>query len=210
MVTLPVDVHDISTVVKFCAANRLSPSIKSGGFATAGWAIQGEVVIDTSLMDDVKLVVPKHAPTDAAAALLDQHSSPLTVPAAGPTASYDPSGLVANDYDTASASASSSQSFSQQVAAASNIPPAPVSAASAAIDPITATSSANSITIQSESVSAADELVKRQIHSHRPFRSRTKPPCQLWPRASRPKTSNPRMPSRMHSSERPASLTKHS
>ena len=160
MVTLPVDVHDISSVVKFCAAHRLSPSIKSGGFATAGWAIQGEVVIDTSLMDDVRLVVPKHIPSDSAA---DTHSSPLTVPAAGPTASYNPTGMCANGSEAASSS--SIASSSQSSATNGLVPPALASAASAAIDPITAQSNANSITLQSGSVSAADELVKQQIHN---------------------------------------------
>lgn len=165
MVVLPVDVHDISTAVKFCNAHRLSPSIKSGGFATAGWAIQGEVVIDTSLMDDVKLVVPKPSPTDNAGA----HSSPLTVPAAGPAPPYHPTGMSAHGSDGASSSSSISLSQSSAVEATSSTlglaPPAPASEASAAIDPITASANSRTMVIQSESVSAADELVKRQIHS---------------------------------------------
>ncbi|SPO29747.1 uncharacterized protein UTRI_05569 [Ustilago trichophora] len=166
MVTLPVDVHDVSTVVKFCAAHRLSPSVKSGGFATAGWSIQGEVVIDTSLMDDVKLVVPKHVASDNLAGV---HSSPLTVPATGPATAYNPTGMCANGSDAASSSSQASSSqptpMATSMSTANFAPPAPISAASAAIDPITAQSNSDSITIQSESVSAADELVKRQIHN---------------------------------------------
>lgn len=123
MVALPIDVHDISTVVKFCNAHRLSPSIKSGGFATAGWSIQGEVVIDTSLMDDVKLVVP-------------HRSSPF----------------------------SSSQSDDHPACPPTSLPPPPASSASAAIDPITAKADAHAITLQSDSVRAADQLAQTQIH----------------------------------------------
>ncbi|CBQ69282.1 conserved hypothetical protein [Sporisorium reilianum SRZ2] len=155
MVALPLDVHDVSTVVKFCAAHKLSPSIKSGGFATAGWAIQGQVVIDTSLMDHVKLVVPKHPPSSNAAAAMQQgpHSSPLTVPAVGPPTSYNPTGMCAT------ASDGSASSSSQPV-------PSPPSAtsASAAMAPITAHTNADSITFQSESVGAADQLVMQQIN----------------------------------------------
>lgn len=158
MVAIPIDVYDISTVVKFCAAHRLSPSIKSGGFATAGWAIQGEVVIDTSLMDDVKLVVPKHLPSDSATAMQRVDSSPLTVPAVGLSAAYNPTGMCAVGSD--SLSSPSEASSSQPIA---NL--APASSASAAIDPITAQENADSIVLQSDSVGAADRLVKQQIHS---------------------------------------------
>ncbi|SNX82011.1 uncharacterized protein MEPE_00716 [Melanopsichium pennsylvanicum] len=168
MVLLPVDVHDVSTAVKFCAAHRLSPSIKSGGFATAGWSIQGDVVIDTSIMDDVKLIVPKHVPSENSVGMLG--SSPLTVPAAGPNTSYNPSGMCVNAPDGASLSpqSCSSQPHSMAVGVSSSdsvAPPPPSSAASAAIDPITAHSKSDSIVIKSESVSAADQLVKHQIHN---------------------------------------------
>ncbi|KAJ1025224.1 hypothetical protein NDA16_002728 [Ustilago loliicola] len=171
MVTMPVDVQDISAVVKFCATHDLSPSIKSGGFATAGWAIQGEVVIDTGLMDDVKLVVPKPLPSQLGGA---PDSSPLTVPAAGLATSYHPTGLCANGSDVASGSSSASSSQQMPTAAAAPAtslasgfaaPPPPPSAASAAIDPITAQASSNSITLQSDSVGAADRLTTQQIHN---------------------------------------------
>lgn len=160
MVAIPLDVHDISTVVKFCNKHALSPSIKSGGFATAGWAIQGEVVIDTSLMDDVKLVVPKRSAADSASDLPD--SSPLTVPALGPATTYHPTGMCANGSDGASSS-SSNWFSSQHVHGLGAAPPA--SSASTAIDPITAHTDADSVTFKSGSVSAADRLVNQQIHN---------------------------------------------
>ncbi|KAJ9474611.1 BBE domain-containing protein [Pseudozyma hubeiensis] len=162
MVAIPLDVQDISTVVKFCNMHGLSPSIKSGGFATAGWAIQGEVVIDTSLMDDVKLVVPKRLAADGASDMHGPDSSPLTVPAVGPATTYHPTGMCANGSDDASSS-SSNPSSSQPIPSLGLAPPA--SSASSAIDPITAHTDADSITFRSESVSAADRLVKQQIHN---------------------------------------------
>ncbi|CDS01566.1 hypothetical protein [Sporisorium scitamineum] len=155
MVALPVDVHDVSTVVKFCAAHRLSPSIKSGGFATAGWAIQGEVVIDTSLMDHVQLVVPKQPPSSNAAAMQRPDSSPLTVPAVGPATVYNPTGMCAT------ASDGSQSSSSQPV---SSLDPLQPPSASDAIAPVTTRTNSDSITFQSESVSAADKLVAQQMH----------------------------------------------
>ncbi|GAC96065.1 hypothetical protein PHSY_003644 [Pseudozyma hubeiensis SY62] len=162
MVAIPLDVHDISTVVKFCNLHFLSPSVKSGGFATAGWAIQGEVVIDTSLMDDVKLVVPKRSAADGASDMHDPDSSPLTVPAVGPAATYHPTGMCANGSDDASSS-SSNPSSSQPIPSLGLAPPA--SSASTAIDPITAHTDADSITFHSDSVSAADRQVTQQIHN---------------------------------------------
>ncbi|SPC67857.1 uncharacterized protein UHOD_06969 [Ustilago sp. UG-2017b] len=169
MVTMPVDVQDVSALVKFCATHRLSPSIKSGGFATAGWAIQGEVVIDTSLMDDVKLVVPNPIPSRVGAV---PDSSPLTLPSTGLATSYQPSGLCLNRSDAASRSSSASSSQQQPPLAASGssptsafaVPPPPPP--SAAIDPIMAQADSNSITLQSDSVlRAADQLTIQQNHN---------------------------------------------
>lgn len=166
MVTMPVDVQDVSALVKFCATHRLSPSIKSGGFATAGWAIQGEVVIDTSLMHDIKLVVPNSIPSRVGAV---PDSSPLTVPSTGLATSYQPSNLCLNRSDAASRSSSASSSQQQPPLAASASSPTSAFAVpppSAAIDSITAQADSNSITLQSDSVlRAADQLTIQQNHN---------------------------------------------
>ncbi|CCF51058.1 hypothetical protein NDA10_003953 [Ustilago hordei] len=168
MVTMPVDVQDVSALVKFCATHRLSPSIKSGGFATAGWAIQGEVVIDTSLMHDIKLVVPNSIPSRVGAGAVPD-SSPLTVPSTGLATSYQPSNLCLNRSDAASRSSSASSSQQQPPLAASASSPTSAFAVpppSAAIDPITAQADSNSITLQSDSVlRAADQLTIQQNHN---------------------------------------------
>ena len=62
----------IISIVKFCNVHNLSPSAKSGGFSTAGWSTQGDVVIDMRLMDDVRMYVP-HRPSQAT--LLPEPSS---------------------------------------------------------------------------------------------------------------------------------------
>lgn len=155
MVTIPVDVQDVSTVVKFCNVHDLSPSIKSGGFATAGWAIQGQVVIDTSLLDHVKLVVLEHVP-NSAAALLAPDLSPLTVPPKRNPASYDPSCLAA--------SPTASTSYSGPSALASS-PPAPVPVTGvAAISPVTDPPHSSSIP-QSATGSIAELMVEQQLYS---------------------------------------------
>lgn len=67
IVVYPSSVTDISNAVKFCSKHSLSPSLKSGGYATAGWSIQGDIVIDTKRLDDVQLHLPKRNASEASA-----------------------------------------------------------------------------------------------------------------------------------------------
>ncbi|KAI3492980.1 hypothetical protein L1887_42355 [Cichorium endivia] len=120
IVALPIDVHDISTVVKFCNAHRLSPSIKSGGFATAGWSIQGEVVIDTSLMDDVKLVVPHRSSPFSSSQSDDQPILPATSAPLAPASSAS-AASAAIDPITAKADANAITVRSDSVRAADQL-----------------------------------------------------------------------------------------
>lgn len=48
----------IISIVKFCASHKLAVSVKSGGYGTAGWAINGDVIIDLKLLDDVEIEEP--------------------------------------------------------------------------------------------------------------------------------------------------------
>ncbi|KAN0062702.1 hypothetical protein ACQY0O_004897 [Thecaphora frezii] len=59
IVALPTSAHEISVLIRFCNQHKLSPSIRSGGFATAGWAIQGDLIIDTCKMNDVRFTLPR-------------------------------------------------------------------------------------------------------------------------------------------------------
>ncbi|KAG8688945.1 hypothetical protein FRC11_004457 [Ceratobasidium sp. 423] len=54
----PVDVHDVSEVVKFCKKYKLSPSAKSGGYGTHGWAVEGDVIIDMRLIAQIRIERP--------------------------------------------------------------------------------------------------------------------------------------------------------
>lgn len=42
----------------FCTKYNLSPSIKAGGYGTAGWAINGDIIIDLSKLVEVDIEVP--------------------------------------------------------------------------------------------------------------------------------------------------------
>lgn len=50
-VVSPIDAEDISKVVIFCNKHALSLSVKSGGYGTAGWAVNGDVVVLMSRLD---------------------------------------------------------------------------------------------------------------------------------------------------------------
>ncbi|UZJ56336.1 hypothetical protein CBS101457_005656 [Exobasidium rhododendri] len=59
MVVKPRNTGDVVTTIKFCHSHGLSPSVKSGGFSTSGWAIQGDVVLDMQLMNGVEMLSPQ-------------------------------------------------------------------------------------------------------------------------------------------------------
>lgn len=53
LVVRPKNAEDVVKTIKFCVENKLSPSIRSGGFSTAGWSIQGDVVLDMRSMNKI-------------------------------------------------------------------------------------------------------------------------------------------------------------
>jgi len=55
----PMDAQDVSKLVVFCSQHGLSPSIKSGGYGTAGWAIGGDIIIDMSLIREIDIEPPQ-------------------------------------------------------------------------------------------------------------------------------------------------------
>ncbi|KAG6878286.1 hypothetical protein C0992_008293 [Termitomyces sp. T32_za158] len=57
-VVVPLDASDISKTVVFCNKHGLSPSIKAGGYGTAGWAIGGDVIVDLSKIVGVGIEPP--------------------------------------------------------------------------------------------------------------------------------------------------------
>lgn len=54
----PLDAQDVSAVVLFCRKHGLSPSVKAGGYATAGWSIAGNIIIDLSMMRECDIEPP--------------------------------------------------------------------------------------------------------------------------------------------------------
>lgn len=53
LVVRPKNAEDVVKTIKFCVEKNLSPSIRSGGFSTAGWSIQGDVVLDMRSMNKI-------------------------------------------------------------------------------------------------------------------------------------------------------------
>ncbi|KAJ3864737.1 hypothetical protein EV359DRAFT_72860 [Lentinula novae-zelandiae] len=58
VVTCPLDAEDVSRIILFCRKHAFSPSVKAGGFGTAGWAVGGEVIVDLSRIGDVDVEPP--------------------------------------------------------------------------------------------------------------------------------------------------------
>ncbi|THH18318.1 hypothetical protein EW146_g2635 [Bondarzewia mesenterica] len=58
-VACPLDAEDISQILLFCSKHALSLSVKAGGYGTGGWAINGDIIIDLSSIDDVDIEPPQ-------------------------------------------------------------------------------------------------------------------------------------------------------
>ncbi|KAJ7750109.1 hypothetical protein DFH07DRAFT_828209 [Mycena maculata] len=57
-VVCPLDAEDVSKIILFCAKHNLSPSVKAGGYGTAGWAIGGDIIIDVSKLVEIGIEAP--------------------------------------------------------------------------------------------------------------------------------------------------------
>ncbi|TFK50740.1 hypothetical protein OE88DRAFT_1680523 [Heliocybe sulcata] len=57
-VACPLDAHDVSSILKICNKYSLSPSVKAGGFGTAGWAVNGDIIVDLSSLLDIHIAAP--------------------------------------------------------------------------------------------------------------------------------------------------------
>lgn len=58
-IVLPLDARDVSQIVLFCNKHGLSPSVKAGGYGTGGWAINGDIVVDLSRINDMDIEPPQ-------------------------------------------------------------------------------------------------------------------------------------------------------
>lgn len=53
------DVFGLRRVVLVCVKHSLSPSVKAGGYGTAGWAVGGDIIIDVHKLIEVDIEIPK-------------------------------------------------------------------------------------------------------------------------------------------------------
>ncbi|KAL0955622.1 hypothetical protein HGRIS_001855 [Hohenbuehelia grisea] len=58
-VACPVDAEDVSKILTFCHKHQLYPSVKAGGFGTAGWAVGGDLIIDLHNIVDIDIETPQ-------------------------------------------------------------------------------------------------------------------------------------------------------
>ncbi|KAF9649484.1 hypothetical protein BDM02DRAFT_3113707 [Thelephora ganbajun] len=71
---LPEDASDVSKIIVFCNKHHLSPSIKAGGYGTAGVSIGGDIIVDLSRLRGVAIEVPDNAVPREYVSLRDQLS----------------------------------------------------------------------------------------------------------------------------------------
>lgn len=57
-VVCPLDAEDVSKILTFCSKHRLSPSVKAGGYGTAGCAVNGDLIIDLSKIIEIDIERP--------------------------------------------------------------------------------------------------------------------------------------------------------
>ncbi|KAH7912736.1 hypothetical protein BJ138DRAFT_1171783 [Hygrophoropsis aurantiaca] len=57
-VVCPIDAQDVSRLVLFCTKHSLFPSVKAGGYGTAGWAVGGDIIVDLSKIVDISIEPP--------------------------------------------------------------------------------------------------------------------------------------------------------
>ncbi|RDB24969.1 hypothetical protein Hypma_007396 [Hypsizygus marmoreus] len=58
-VACPLDAEDVSRIILFCVKHSLSPSVRAGGYGTAGWAIGGDIIVDLSKLVEVDIEPPQ-------------------------------------------------------------------------------------------------------------------------------------------------------
>jgi hypothetical protein len=51
--------HVLGRIVLVCARHSLSPSVKAGGYGTAGWAVGGDIIIDVNKLVEIDIEIPK-------------------------------------------------------------------------------------------------------------------------------------------------------
>ncbi|KAL8286269.1 hypothetical protein RQP46_004757 [Phenoliferia psychrophenolica] len=55
---LPTSAAQVSAVVKFALEHKLTVSVKSGGYNTAGWSIAGDIILDLAELAQIQVTTP--------------------------------------------------------------------------------------------------------------------------------------------------------
>lgn len=63
IVVRPESTEGVTAALAFCRQHGLSPSVRSGGFSTAGWATQGDVMLDMRRMNQVRMLPISASPS---------------------------------------------------------------------------------------------------------------------------------------------------
>ncbi|KAF8608453.1 hypothetical protein BDV93DRAFT_519490 [Ceratobasidium sp. AG-I] len=74
----PLHAQDVSEIVKFCARHGLNPSVKSGGYGTHGWAVEGDVILDMRMLSQITIERPDPSPVSSAPDWTPLHEVGLT------------------------------------------------------------------------------------------------------------------------------------
>jgi len=53
------NVSCLGRIVLVCVKHSLSPSVKAGGYGTAGWAVGGDIIIDINRLVEIDIEIPK-------------------------------------------------------------------------------------------------------------------------------------------------------
>ncbi|KAG9293535.1 hypothetical protein G9A89_005538 [Geosiphon pyriformis] len=74
------DTEDVSKAIRFANEHRLTVSIKSGGHGVPGWCIKGELVIDLSQINYIRVDVPEPQGSNRSYGTSDDEDSMLPSP----------------------------------------------------------------------------------------------------------------------------------
>jgi hypothetical protein len=53
------NISGLGRIVLVCVKHSLSPSVKAGGYGTAGWAVGGDIIIDVNKLVEIDIEIPK-------------------------------------------------------------------------------------------------------------------------------------------------------
>ncbi|KAH7883348.1 hypothetical protein F5I97DRAFT_229261 [Phlebopus sp. FC_14] len=85
-VACPLDAQDVSAIILFCKKHLLSPSIKAGGYGTAGWAVGGDIIVNLHRITQIEIEAPTESGGFTSIRDMPPHGSKGKNPAGPPVA----------------------------------------------------------------------------------------------------------------------------